>query len=201
MILEGAGISPPTTPPANTDEFYRLTGSILHECLQGVIDLLKSRTEIKGHLRLEKTVIGQERETNPLKFMPSAEQVMLNSLFNNSNSGYLPIRKAVQEAFDDLKAHQFAISMSVQDALKTTIKYHFSPEKIKEKLEKDKSILSKIPLQREAMLWKMFQDLYSDIEQEATETFELLLEREIAKAYKLHSKELKYHRKLQKMNK
>ena len=201
MILKGAGVSEPQMPPLNTDEFYSLTGNILHECLQGIIDLLKSRTEVKGHLRLERTVIGQGSETNPLKFMPNAEQVMLHSLLNKSNSGYLPILDAIQEAFDDLKSHQFAMSMSVQDALQTTIQHHFSPDRIKQKLAKNSSILSKIPLQREAMLWGMFEELYSEIEQEAAETFELLLEREIAKAYKLHSMELKYHRKVQKRKK
>jgi predicted component of type VI protein secretion system len=122
-------------------------------------------------------------------------------LISDSQSGYLPIIEAIQEAVDDLKAHQFAMSMSVQDALKTTIQHHFSPQKIRSKLEKDRSILNKIPLQREAKLWSMFEALYSEIEQEASETFELLLEREIAKAYKLHSMELNYHRKVQKRQK
>jgi len=102
--------------------------------------------------------------------------------------------EAIEESFDDLKSHQFALSMSIQEALSSTIKDYFSPKNLQEKLEKSSSIGSKLPWQRKANLWKLFEEAYDGIEEEASEQFQLVLERKIADAYEFHMRQIKQQR-------
>ena len=190
--LEGAGLNPDRLKQKLPKEVYYTIGRILRNSIQGTIELLRGRTEIKNHLRLDRTVIG-DMQNNPLKFMPNAEQVMIYFFTsgNEADKTYLALPDAMQEAFDDLKAHQFAVTAAMQQALLTTVRHHFSPENLKMKLEKTNKLSSKIPFQREAKLWDMFESLYNDIEHEASENFQAILDKEVAKIYATHVKEIK----------
>lgn len=194
-LLEGAGLNPDRLKQELPKEVYYIIGRVILESVQGTMELLRGRTEIKNHLRLDRTVIG-DIQNNPLKFMPNAEQVMIYFFTseNDADKTYLPLPDAIQEAFDDLKAHQFAVTAAMQQALLTTVRHHFSPENLKMKLEKTNKLSSKIPFQREAKLWDMFESLYNDIEHEASENFQAILDREVAKTYAAHVKEIKHQR-------
>jgi type VI secretion system FHA domain protein len=170
-----------------------LLGKILHETLQGAMDLLRSRTATKDHMHLEDKTIISITQNNPLKFLPSANHVITQLILskNNSNQAYMPLVDAIQESFNDLKFHQFALSMSIQEALSSTIRDYFSPDSLQKKLEKSNPLISKISWQKKAKLWKLFEETYENIEKEASETFQLVLEKKIADAYKANMKKLK----------
>lgn len=201
-LLAGAGLTFDQLKKDVPTDIYNIIGRILQESIQGTIELLRGRSEIKNHLKLDRTVIG-DIQNNPLKFMPNAEQVMIY-LFtsgNNTDKSYLSLLDAMQEAFDDLKAHQLAVTAAMQQALQATVRHHFSPDNLKKKLEKTNKIASLIPLQREAKLWNMFENLYDDIEHEASENFQAILDREVAKAYELQIMEIKYQRNINRKKK
>jgi predicted component of type VI protein secretion system len=86
--------------------------------------------------------------------------------------------------------------MSIQEALSSTIHDYFSPENLQKKLEKSHPIGSKIPWQKNAKLWKLFEETYGDIEKEASETFQLVLEKKIADAYEANMMRLKQQRSM-----
>jgi type VI secretion system FHA domain protein len=194
-LFAGAGIDieQHQTPPSKEQAF--LIGTILREMLQGTMDLLRSRTEIKAHMRLgdgDKTMISVAHN-NPLKFLPSVEHVMSQLMLakNSNNPAYMPLTNAVKESFNDLKSHQFALNMSMQEALSSTIREYFSPLNLQRKLEKSNPISCKIPWQKNAKLWKLFAETYEDIEEQASETFQLVLEKKIADAYHANMEKLK----------
>ena len=191
MLLKGAGITQKHLPSDVSNETFEIIGHALKEVLQGTIDLLRARAETKNHLHLDRTIIGRV-ENNPLKFMPNAEQVIIHLLTNEeTNKTYTPLDKALEEAFDDIKAHQFAITVATQSALKGVIKQHFSPKNLADNMAKDHPISSRIPLQRQAKLWSMFESLYEDVEKEAAENFQTLLDNEVSSAYEKQLMELK----------
>jgi len=191
MLLKGAGITQKHLPSEVPNETFEIIGHALKEVLQGTIDLLRARAETKNHLHLDRTIIGRV-ENNPLKFMPNAEQVIIHLLTNEeTNKTYTPLDKALEEAFDDIKAHQFAMTVATQGALRGVIKQHFSPKNLADNMAKDHPISSRIPLQRQAKLWSMFESLYEDVEKEAAESFQTLLDNEISSAYEKQLMELK----------
>jgi len=191
MLLKGAGITRKHLPSEVPNETFEIIGHALKEVLQGTIDLLRARAETKNHLHLDRTIIGRV-ENNPLKFMPNAEQVIIHLLTNeDTNRTYTPLDKALEEAFDDIKAHQFAMTVATQNALRGVIKQHFSPKNLADNMAKEHPISAKIPLQRQAKLWNMFESLYDDVEKEAAESFQTLLDNEVGSAYEKQLLELK----------
>ena len=192
QILIGAGFSVDEITLEANDQTFKLIGSALKASLDGTMSLLRSRTEAKNHLRLDKTLIGSQ-ENNPLKFFPSSKHVLKLTFVSKHqvDNSYLPLITALQEAYDDIRAHEFSMTASIQKALSSTIKMYFSPENIQSKLEKNNPISAKIPLQREAKLWHLFTDIYDEIAEEACDSFQTLLDKEIAKAYEAKTKELK----------
>lgn len=197
-ILEGAGLDSEFAKTELSNESAVLIGKALRETLQGTMDLLRSRSETKNHMRLgggDKTIISIA-QNNPLKFLPNADHIMTEFILSegNKNPAYMPLVDAIQASFDDLKAHQFALGMSIQEALSSTIHDYFSPENLQKKLEKSHPIGSKIPWQKNAKLWKLFEETYGDIEKEASETFQLVLEKKIADAYEANMMRLKQQR-------
>jgi len=124
--------------------------------------------------------------------MPNAEQVIIHLLTNeNSDKTYTPLNQALEEAMDDIMAHQFAMTVASQNALRGVIKQHFSPQNLEDHMAKDYPISSKIPLQRQAKLWSMFEKLYDGVEQNAAESFERLMDTEMSNAYEKQLLELK----------
>jgi len=191
MLLKGAGITQKHLPSEIPNETFEIIGHALREVLQGTIDLLRARAETKNHLHLDRTIIGRV-ENNPLKFMPNAEQVIIHLLTNEkTNKTYTPLDKALEEAFDDINAHQFAMTVATQNALRGVIKQHFSPKNLADNMAKEHPISAKIPLQRQAKLWNMFEALYDDVEKEAAESFQTLLDNEVSSAYEKQLMELK----------
>ncbi len=197
QILLSAGLSVDDISRIQpTEETYQLIGHVLKASIDGTMNLLRSRTEAKNHLHLDNTLISP-RENNPLKFLPNAHFVLkqtLSSSSNHSDDTYLTLADALNEAYDDISAHEYSMATSIQEALTATIKKHFAPNSLQKKLEKDRPISSRIPLKREANLWKLFTSIYDDIAEEASESFQVLLDKEIVNAYEIQMKRLKEKR-------
>ncbi|HFC91247.1 MAG TPA: type VI secretion system-associated FHA domain protein TagH [Leucothrix mucor] len=194
-LFQGAGINIEEHKIEPSRETAILIGKILREVLQGSMELLRSRAETKTQMRLgDKTMIGAV-QNNPLKFLPNAEDIITQLILSDKkNPAYMPIIDAIQDSFDDLKAHQFALSKSIQEALSSTIRDYFLPDNLQKQLEKSNPISAKIPWQKNAKLWKLFEETYADIEEEASEQFQLTLERKIADAYEGNMIRLKQQR-------
>lgn len=190
-FLKGAGINQDSLASDVPVELFETIGETLSAVLQGTIDLLRSRSEIKNHLHLDRTIINSV-ENNPLKFMPNAQQVILHLLTKEANdNSYLSLTLALEEAFDDIKAHQMAMTAATEKALKSVIKEHFSPKSLADSISKTNPISAVIPIQRQAKLWNMFETLYENIEERATESFQRLLDHEISNAYEEQLLEIK----------
>lgn len=90
---------------------------------------LRARSEFKDQLRLHQTMI-KAQDNNPLKFYTNSEEVLEHILLN-TQPGLLRGRNAMQEAMEELAAHQGAMIAALSPALRDTIG-HLAPETIQE---------------------------------------------------------------------
>ncbi len=159
-------------------------GAIFHETVQGLMDILLARGDIKGEFRLNRTVIGPV-ENNPLKTPPGqpplrVEQVMALLLVGQKGA-YMPPVQAVQEGFNDIKAHQLAVMAGIQAALSRLLA-RFDPSHLETRLQQ--SVLDNLwPANRKAKYWDLFNAEYQAIAREAEDDFNELFGDEFARAY------------------
>ena len=170
-----------------TPELMRLVGQLVHEATRGTVDLLVARAALKREIRAEVTMIVA-RENNPLKFSPSVD-VALNHLLAPPARGFMAPDRAMRDAYDDLRAHQFGFLAGMRAALEGVLK-RFDPAMLEAKLTQ-KSILSSIlPASRKARMWDVFQELYGQISAEASDDFHELFGKEFLRAYEEHIEQL-----------
>ncbi len=181
-LREGLGVH--SLPPDSlvlTPAFMRLLGRLVHEATRGTVDLLVARAALKREIRAEVTMIVT-RENNPLKFSPSAE-VALGHLLSPPARGFMESDKAMRDAYDDLRAHQFGFLAGMRAALEGILK-RFDPSILETKLTAKKSMLSSlIPSKRKAQMWDVFTELYGQISSEASDDFHELFGKEFLRAY------------------
>lgn len=188
-FLKGLGLN-------DSDQQLKLTsakdwesiGLLLRLAVQGTLDILQARAEVKAAMHMELTTI-QRRNNNPLKFALNAEDALTQLLINPSEA-YLSPDQAMAEAYSDIRAHQLAVIAGMQSALQQVLR-RFEPNKLIERLEKESPISASIPVQRQAKLWSLFEDLYAALEQECTDDFQRLFGLEFARAYEEQIAQLK----------
>lgn len=181
-FLRGAGIDDAHQRDAisQTQDMHAL-GQLFRLAIQGTLTALHSRAEIKNAMRMDVTTI-QRRQNNPLKFAITVDDALPRLLSVAQDDAYLSAEQALQEAYDDICAHQLAVMSGVQAALKQVLK-RFDPDLLVARLEKHNPISANIPIQRQATLWKLFAELYSTLEAECEDDFQRLFGMEFAKAY------------------
>jgi len=95
----------------------------------------------------------------------------------------------MNQAIDDLKAHHLAMLEGMKAAVRSML-VKFDPDKLEQKLEKANPIAANIPITREAKLWQLFHEKFSDIREEAVNDFNEMFGNEFRKAYDRRIKEL-----------
>jgi len=112
----------PAPTPANIESLFTLV-------LEGVMDVLRARAELKNGFRLPATLI-QRRENNPLKFAPTGSEA-LSRLLAAPNEAFLSGEAAVVDATDDIRLHQVALLTGVRAAF-DDLMTQFDPSRFEE---------------------------------------------------------------------
>lgn len=188
-FLRGAGFANTEIAESLTPESFYMIGKILRASVQGTMDVLIGRAKIKNEMHLDVTMI-KSKENNPVKFSVSAEEAIRKLLAPN-DTGYLSADVAIEEAFDDIRAHQFSVIAGMQTALFEILK-RFEPQKLELRSKKKNPIASSIPIHRRAKLWDSFEHLYDEIEEEATDNFYRLFGQAFAESYEQQMIKLKH---------
>jgi FHA domain-containing protein len=167
-----------------TPEFMRLLGQLVRESTRGTVDLLVARAALKREIRAELTMIVA-KENNPLKFSPTVE-VALGHLLSPPARGFMPPDRAMRDAYDDLRAHQFGFLAGMKAALEGVLG-RFDPGVLEGKLTQKKSVLATlVPATRKARMWEAFVELYAQISAEASDDFHELFGKEFLRAYEAY---------------
>lgn len=187
-FYNGVGIEKGNLESPLDAEVFFLIGKVLRTTVQGAMDVLMARSEIKNEMRLDVTTL-RSTENNPIKFSFSVDEA-LQRLLSPQRKGYMLPAQAVEEAFEDIRAHQIAVLAGMQTALHSILK-RFDPKTLEQRLHKTSPIGANIPIHRQAKLWDLFEQLYEDIEHEAQDDFNQLFGHAFSKAYEKQIKEIK----------
>ncbi|MFY3384144.1 type VI secretion system-associated FHA domain protein TagH [Paracidovorax sp. MALMAid1276] len=164
-FLEGAGLAQGRATLTINPEFMRGFGEALRIAVQGSIDLLSARSEIKREFRADVTVIASGKN-NPLKFLPTAEGVMLQ-LVGQNFPGFMPPAAALEEAYSDLAVHQIALMAGIRAAYAEAVT-SLSPAELEKQAAGSAGLLTRLSsLHRKAALWDEYQQRYESIRQHA----------------------------------
>jgi type VI secretion system protein ImpI len=186
-MIRNAGVDPATVAP----ETIAALGHILRSVVQGMIEVLQARAEIKTEFRLPVTRVKMA-ENNPLKFAVNAEDA-LGSLLGRRNPGYLGPTEAFEDAFDDIRFHQLAMLAGMRAGFESVMS-RFDPEKLTEEFEKHGKrggLLSS-----KSKFWEMYADRFEAFAGDREDAFRRLFGEEFASAYEKQLEMLKRsHRK------
>lgn len=185
-LASGLGVSLPAGQRLSP-EFMQLVGHLLRDATQGTVDLLVARAALKREVRAEVTMIAT-KENNPLKFSPSGE-VALNHLLNPPARGFMPPAQAMRDAYQDLRAHQFAFVAGMRAALEGVLR-RFDPSELEGKLTQRSGLSGLLAGSRKARMWELFVELYGQISAEASDDFHELFGKEFLRAYEAHIDQL-----------
>lgn len=175
----GLGI-PVFTLGGLTPERMEQLGKVVRESVSGTMSLLKARAMTKREIRAEMTMIVS-RENNPLKFAPDLP-FALAQLLEPQGRGFLEAVPAMQDAYLDLRSHQFGFLAGMRAAIGGLLQ-RFKPEVLETRISAGGLLANVLPGARKARLWDLYEQHYADISREAADDFDALFGREFLKAY------------------
>jgi type VI secretion system FHA domain protein len=190
-LLASAGVDP-ASMPADTAASL---GLILRSVVQGVIDVLRARSEIKEQFRLSHTIV-KTAENNPLKFAVNAEDA-LNSLLGRRNPAYLPPVEAFDDAFNDIRFHQLAMIAGMRAGFDNVMS-RFDPQQLQEGFDKRAKRGGLLSMSGKSRYWEQFTEEFQDLAGDREQAFRRLFAEEFAAAYEKQLELLKRsHGKMQ----
>jgi predicted component of type VI protein secretion system len=178
-LKRGLGLANGVGPAIGAEQAERI-GALLRAMTAGTLELLTARMVAKRELGAAATQV-RTRENNPLKFSPDVDAALAH-LLGPAERGFLDPEVAVEEAFDDLRAHQVALLAGMRAALDSVMS-RFDPVALEKRLAPGGALENLIPANRRARLWSNYSGEYARIVAEIEDDFDALLGRAFLKAY------------------
>jgi type VI secretion system FHA domain protein len=175
-LLRAAGLTSEQMSP----ELARELGQVLRIVVQGLMEVLQSRAEIKSQLRMSMTRM-QPTENNPLKFSPNVEAA-LHTLLVERNRGYLPAVRAFQEALVDIRNHQIAVLQGIRSAFDAMLE-NFDPEKLNEEFERQNKRGGLLNMLAKNQFREYYTEQFQSMTKDPDESFRRLFGEYFAQAY------------------
>lgn len=164
-FLDGAGVLPKKLEPTLTPEFMRSFGEAFRVAVQGTIDLLAARSEIKREFRAGVTVIASGAN-NPLKFLPTPDGVIMQMIGQNF-PGFMQPVPAMKDAYQDLCVHQLALMAGIRAAYAEALA-RFDPVELEKQAASIGGMLGKVStIGRKAALWDEYKKNFDAIRRDA----------------------------------
>lgn len=178
-FLRGAGLEKLRIDDARMPAQMELIGRSYRQLIEGLIDILRARSSLKGEFRLQQTMI-RPLENNPLKFAPNTDEALL-LLLRHGNRAFMDPDQAIDDCFNDLRTHQLAVMAGAEASITALLK-RFEPARLEARMS-DNGALSRLFGSRQAQCWQRFTELYAEISKEVEDDFSELFGREFARAY------------------
>lgn len=175
----------PAAPPAAAVPHD--TDAILGIVVDGVMEVLRARAEIKNTFRLPVTII-QRSENNPLKFAATPDEAMRRLL--QPDGAFLSGATAFEDAFDDIRCHQMAMLAGMRAAFESLLA-HFNPDR----LEREVDSGGRRAFSGKGRYWERYRDDFERTARDPDECFRTLFGDEFARAYEAQLARLKSARR------
>lgn len=187
-VLQGAGLeSAPVTA-----EFARSFGQIFRVVVEGVMDVLRARQQIKDEFRMRLTQF-RAADNNPLKFSANVDDALHNLLVKR-NAAYLEPVEAFEDAFDDLRDHQIAMLAGMRVAFESMLT-HFQPDQLQQHFDRQLKRNALSSMTARLHYWDLFRDRHEELTKDPEAAFRRLFGEEFARAYEEQLRKLKADRR------
>jgi type VI secretion system FHA domain protein len=180
-LLRGAGLSEHDMSP----EMMQDLGKVLRVVVEGVMDVLRARAQIKSQFRLPLTRI-QSADNNPLKHSPNVESA-LHTLLVQKNPGFLSAVQAFEDAFADIRNHQMAMLEGVRVAFESMLE-SFDPKELEKGFER---AAKRGFGSAKSKYWDLYVDRFAQLGGDADDTFRRLFGDVFGEAYEKQLERLK----------
>ncbi len=162
-------------------------GRVARVMIEGMREILMTRTNIKSEFRIEQTMI-KAGGNNPLKFSVTPDQA-IEAMVKPKAKGYLDAADAAAQALQDIKAHEVATITGMEAALKGILA-KLNPEVLESKIAGTAAFSSMLK-SRKARYWELYEEKYAEISDQAENDFHDLFAKEFARAYQEQMNKLK----------
>ncbi|WP_404649144.1 type VI secretion system-associated FHA domain protein TagH [Dyella flagellata] len=193
---EPVAVAPPPPPavapapaPVSNGALPADMEQILRIVVDGVMDVLRARAEIKNTFRLPVTII-QRSENNPLKFALGTDEAM-QKILGPANPGFLSGTAAFQDAFEDIRLHQMAMLAGVRAGFEGLL-MHFNPDRYENEVDGGKR---GVAFGAKGRYWDKYRDNFEGLVKNPDDTFRRLFGDEFARAYEEQLARLKANRR------
>jgi type VI secretion system FHA domain protein len=187
-VLEGAGLE---RAPV-TLEFARSFGQIFRVVVSGVMDVLRSRQQIKDEFRMRLTQF-RVADNNPLKFSANVDDALHNLLVKR-NAAYLEPVEAFEDAFDDLRDHQMAMLAGMRVAFEAMLA-QYNPDQLQQEFDRQLKRSALLNVTARIRYWDLYRERQEAMLKDTEATFRRLFGDEFTKAYEEQLKRLKAERR------
>jgi type VI secretion system protein ImpI len=174
-LLRAAGVPTDRLAPEVMAEF----GQVLRVVIEGLMEVLRARGEIRSEFRLPQTTF-KARDNNPLKMAVNAEDAMHNLLVKR-NPAYLGTTAAFEDAFQDVRHHQLAMLAGMRAAYDFMLK-RFDPQALKAQFDA-KPGRKGFGFSAQGRYWESFEEYYREATADSDDCFRRLFGDQFARAY------------------
>jgi type VI secretion system FHA domain protein len=174
-LLRGAGVPGENLAPEVMAEF----GLVLRSVIEGLMEVLRARGEIRNEFRLPQTTF-KPRDNNPLKLAVNAEDAIHNLLVKR-NPAYLGTTAAFDDAFKDVRHHQLAMLAGMRAAYGFMLQ-RFDPQALKAQFDA-KPGRKGFGFGGQGRYWESFEEFYREVTADSDDCFRRLFGDQFARAY------------------
>ena len=176
QFWQALGLDAEAIPAASRHRLLAELGGAMRETAAGLVMVLSARKSMKDEFRIDQTRLAPQ-ENNPFKFFRNGDEA-LRRVVVEGKPGYLPLDHAVRQCFADIKAHEIATAIAMQNALRKLIAT-LAPAAIESAAEP--GLLGRKP--DRARLWDRYTETHAGLVGDLDRTVRDLLADEFAKAY------------------
>ncbi len=185
-FFKGAGAEDINVPDEELAATMERLGEVMFTLVAGLREILMTRTSIKSEFRIEKTELAAGGN-NPLKFALTPEHAIETII--KPRRGFMAATDAVDEALKDIKAHEVAMVTGMEAAIKDVLG-RLDPKALEERIGKGGGFADMLK-GRKSRYWETYEQLYTEIAEQAEHDFHEFFSKEFSKAYRNQLERLK----------
>ncbi|MBT8103480.1 MAG: type VI secretion system-associated FHA domain protein TagH [Gammaproteobacteria bacterium] len=190
-FLDGLGVNRAELHPSiDRPHMMKTAGVVLREFVEGVINLLAARANLKNAFRLDQTTL-LPRHNNPLKFSESPDD-LLKQLLVGDEGDYLGAKDAVHEACHDLLNHQNAFLDAMNSAF-IEFSDRFEPDELQQGFDRAIGESKLFAFKNKSKYWDLYRDLYPIMTEKGGGRFPQMFGEEFVRAYERQVAEYQRH--------
>lgn len=173
------------------NEISVMAGELMREIVDGMMQVLRSRTSIKNEFRMNVTTI-QPVENNPLKFSVGVDDALENMFIKKTKAYKKPV-DAFREGFQEIAEHQIAMIAGIRHGFERMME-RFNPENLEKNFNKQGKG-GVIPGMQKVKYWSSYGEYYSSFVDNMESSFQHLFGSDFVNAYEDQLRKLAAARK------